>query len=265
MIDEPRRLVDRQDTSAALHQDLRAAILREPIGYDVDRGLARFEAWLADPASSTFDPSAATGTASAGASGIPIGAWVAGAIGLTGLVAGAVLVLGDQAESDPTESIGRPLDIERPAEAVSEPKTPPDGAALVSEAEPVAPANPTARVQSVAKPRSVARPKTASTNSVAPTSGEHRLQAEMRALAEARSTLSKDPKRALMLVRSAEREFGDGLFAEEWHALEVLALSALGQTREAHARATVFLRRWPKSAFAERVRRVTDGANPAER
>jgi hypothetical protein len=76
----------------------------------------------------------------------------------------------------------------------------------------------------------------------------------MRATDRARRALASDPSRALALVREAEAEFPDGLFAEDREGIAILALLALDRTAEARPRAEGFLRAHPRSSHADRIR-----------
>ena len=80
----------------------------------------------------------------------------------------------------------------------------------------------------------------------------------MRAIAQARRLLSRDPNAALLLLDRVGRLHPAGYFVEEREALRILALMSLGQTDRARRRAEAFLRVYPHSPFADRVRALKD-------
>ena len=61
----------------------------------------------------------------------------------------------------------------------------------------------------------------------------------------------------LMLgLASIWRQFKDGRLAEEWEALRVKALAALGRTPEARRAAAAFQSRFPRSVLSPAVSRM---------
>jgi outer membrane protein assembly factor BamD (BamD/ComL family) len=81
---------------------------------------------------------------------------------------------------------------------------------------------------------------------------------ELRAIAQARRLLGHDPQAALSLLDRVARAHPSGYFVEEREALRVLALMAAGQSAQAKRRADAFLRVYPSSPFADRVRAARD-------
>lgn len=77
------------------------------------------------------------------------------------------------------------------------------------------------------------------------------VESELERVERARSLLRSDPAEALRVVEGAS---GGGL-AEEREVIAVEALHRLGRTEATRSRAEAFLRRWPRSLYAERVRR----------
>jgi hypothetical protein len=77
---------------------------------------------------------------------------------------------------------------------------------------------------------------------------------ELHDIARARAWLRSDPQAALDLLNRVGREHPHGYFVEERLALTILALAATGQHDLAESRAANFLRAYPKSPFADRVR-----------
>jgi outer membrane protein assembly factor BamD (BamD/ComL family) len=64
---------------------------------------------------------------------------------------------------------------------------------------------------------------------------------------------------ALQLLEHSASRFHPGILIQEREALCVEALAALGRTSEASAHAEAFIRAYPKSPYASRVRsRVSD-------
>jgi hypothetical protein len=66
--------------------------------------------------------------------------------------------------------------------------------------------------------------------------------------------LDSDPARALGLARQADRDFPGGLFREERQAIVVLALFRLGRNHDAQQKAKAYLARYPRGAFADKIR-----------
>jgi hypothetical protein len=58
------------------------------------------------------------------------------------------------------------------------------------------------------------------------------------------------------VLGATERRFPDGILLQEREALTISALAELGRSSEASARARAFLRAFPQSPHAERVRRA---------
>jgi hypothetical protein len=86
---------------------------------------------------------------------------------------------------------------------------------------------------------------------------ETRLREESLLVLEVRRTLrAGDPARALARLTEAESTFGRGGLGQEREALMIEALFASGRTAVAARRAEAFLRAFPKSPHAERVRHL---------
>jgi outer membrane protein assembly factor BamD (BamD/ComL family) len=74
-------------------------------------------------------------------------------------------------------------------------------------------------------------------------------------LGEARAALRAGaPDRALVLLEQAAARFPRGALVQEREVLAVEALAESGRRPEAARRAEAFLRAWPRSAHAARVR-----------
>jgi len=87
---------------------------------------------------------------------------------------------------------------------------------------------------------------------IGPTAPSH--EDELGTLERARALLRNDPAEALRIVDGLGARAGSGM-AEERALIAVEALQRLGQTETMRARAEDFLQRWPRSLYAERVRR----------
>jgi hypothetical protein len=79
---------------------------------------------------------------------------------------------------------------------------------------------------------------------------------ELHAIARARALLPRDPEAALELLTRIAREHPRGYFVEERAALTIVALDAAGKSELAEERAKAFLRAYPRSPHAGRVRAV---------
>jgi hypothetical protein len=81
---------------------------------------------------------------------------------------------------------------------------------------------------------------------------------EIELIGRARAALPRDPAAALALLDEHRREFPRGALVEERDAIRVLALAALGRIEQARHEAQMFLRAYPFSPHAERVRRAIE-------
>jgi hypothetical protein len=79
---------------------------------------------------------------------------------------------------------------------------------------------------------------------------------ELHAIAEARVLAAQRPRAGLALLLRLRSEHPHGYFVEEREALTVLALAGAGERNQAARQAKLFLRSYPLSPFAERVRRA---------
>lgn len=77
------------------------------------------------------------------------------------------------------------------------------------------------------------------------------VESELERVERARSLLRSDPAEALRVAESGASES----LAEEREVIAVEALHRLGRGEATRARAEAFLRRWPRSLYADRVRR----------
>jgi hypothetical protein len=77
-------------------------------------------------------------------------------------------------------------------------------------------------------------------------------------LAETRKALASEPGRALALAEEGHARFPRGVFWQEREEAAISALSKLGRSDEAKARARVFVARHPESPYAEGLRRLSE-------
>jgi hypothetical protein len=251
MSDPPRRWIDDPDAPVSARDSLRGALSVEPPAYDVDAGLARFEA---------------AGGASAAASSIPSWLVPVGAVALAAAVATGIVASrrsDDEARSPAPMGAAAPEHEPRPIPAPASPpvagppSSSPEAAAVRDDAAVASPTVPTPpRTAVTATPAAKRIEPAPPPEAAAP---DDAIRREIEALARARAALASRPAQAVELVDAADREFSPGLFREERAAIRVLALSALGRPDEAAQHGREFLRRWPSSNFADRVRAAIDG------
>ncbi|MCB9603735.1 MAG: hypothetical protein H6722_12225 [Sandaracinus sp.] len=101
-----------------------------------------------------------------------------------------------------------------------------------------------------------------STASSSPRETSSRSLSEPALLERARRLLASAPQRTLALARAHERRFPEGALIEERELLAIEALVGVGRVDEAERRARRFLRRWPDSVQARRVREVSSSLAP---
>lgn len=77
---------------------------------------------------------------------------------------------------------------------------------------------------------------------------------ELRGIATARALIERDPAAALVILQRLSRAHPQGYFVEERAALTVLALAGKEDEEEARRHAARFLKTYPTSPFADRVR-----------
>ena len=245
--DEPTELV----TEEAPLEMLEGVRLEDLGDYDLDAGLARFEATKASAAGS--------------AAGSKLALWAALGLGSAGLVA-AVLSLGnvERPEGPGTSPPAAVVEPEAPSNEHEDPRPAPEKAAEAPKGPtPVAPT-----IEDPAKPdeglrESEPRPsnstKRTKTKAKAPPATTQAGPSELELAAEMRSALSKDPARALALAEEGQRRFPKGMFSRERESHAVLALVALGRTKDAQKRGQRYLERYPTGAQSERIRAALNG------
>jgi hypothetical protein len=179
--------------------------------------------------------------------GLPAGKLpVAPTLGVLGVIAGAVIVALLIGKSKPNASHAPPA---RPAPAAS----------AASESRPVARAQsptatlptPTPQVASTASARS-------ETQEAAKTQPKPaRMPTELELITLAERALRSNPAAALRMTDEHARRFAKGGLTEEREVLAIEALSRLGDTERARARARAFLHAFPASVYRRRVERAT--------
>jgi hypothetical protein len=243
MMQEPRRLVDDEDIPERVRQRLRQAAASPWVDVDTERGLARLCGAI------EADVAAATAAAAAAAAGKA--AWKPWALSAAGgaacaLVVGGSLLLRAPAPADPRAAHAlAPSAAHAPAlsdAAAAEPSPSARAAPADVEAppstEPAAPATP-AEAPARKAPSPAAAPHAD----------------EVAHLARARALAASDPGAALRLADEGHRTFARGILYPEREALAIDCLRRGGRAGEARARAQRFVKRFPRSPFAERMRR----------
>ncbi|APR77083.1 Hypothetical protein A7982_02430 [Minicystis rosea] len=92
----------------------------------------------------------------------------------------------------------------------------------------------------------------------APSAAGGALSAELEHLGRLRAREAGDPATVLALAVEGNQRFPSGLFVQEREAIAIGALVRLGRRAEARTRAHAFLASYPRSAFAERIKKLTD-------
>lgn len=264
---EPRRLTE----DPSIPAEVRSALAEDEAyvrSFDVDAGLARLSATL------EAAPTAAAATSTAWLKVLLISM----GIGVAALAVRFALVdEPSSAVSSTSPGVATPSSEIEPPTEVTPPTTETHDAPLVPPAEAPAPPQAEAQTPNGREPLratvSTARRSTPRARPEAdPNAREHpattatdpspldaqTLRMEVVLVAAARRALESSPDRALAIVRRADRDIPSGTLVEERRAIEVLALNALGRTDEARVAASEFLRRYPRSGLANRVREVLD-------
>ena len=95
-------------------------------------------------------------------------------------------------------------------------------------------------------------PSVARTSPVDVVQGE-KPDTELDLLGRARSALASDPSIALAIADAAAARFPAGALAQEREMIAIDALTRLGRTPDASARAASFVERYPTSAYRPRI------------
>lgn len=86
---------------------------------------------------------------------------------------------------------------------------------------------------------------------------------ELQLLREAQRLQARDPAAALAVVARHQRLFPSGVLAQERELVAIDALTRLGRSEAARARAATFLRQYPGSVHAVRIRELVGGPAPS--
>jgi hypothetical protein len=124
---------------------------------------------------------------------------------------------------------------------------------------PAAP-DPPASASARGQPRSLG-PTPPPLDSAAPATDADELLREAELLERARADIARDPASSLRALDQHREGFSDGQLTAERELLAIDALARQGRAAEARARAAAFLARFPRSPYADRVRRIV-GTNP---
>jgi hypothetical protein len=88
--------------------------------------------------------------------------------------------------------------------------------------------------------------------------------AELALLARAQRALRRDPAAALKLAREHKERFGGGNFVQEREMIAIEALFALEDRARALRRGKRFLRAYPSSSHAPRLRELLASGDPLD-
>jgi hypothetical protein len=232
----PTRLFEDPEMPPALRADLSTAKEAMHHAGDVDAALARFSEAIA----ATSAPAASTSYLLWGAIGLAV----------VGVVFGLsrVLTPAPRAPSAP-----RPVQTAEVAPAPAPMAAPVETAPAPAAVE-ATPARPRERAERREAPVTTPAPAEAAEPAPSPLAlleRETMLMSEQRREAQTGSA-----QRSLEIARDAAREFPSGHFRVEREAWSIIALTRLGQTDQARARAERFLAAHPRSPQAEQIRRT---------
>jgi hypothetical protein len=264
MSEDPKRLLDDPDTAdpelaARLRSDLRIA-KDSPPGYDVEGGLARLSAAIAGGSGGGHQGGGSGPGAQGSGSGSVVSSGAAGASGALGAKLGLAGLLA-------LAALGGALAVSSATQTPSNASE----ATVIALPAPLAPSIPSIDEPPSEAPRALeikgagssagplaAPPRGA--QSAVPAAGST-IKPEMDQLAEIRNALGSEPGRALALADEGHARFPRGVFWQEREEAAINALMKLGRSREAKARARVFVTRHPESPLAEEFRRVLQTPN----
>lgn len=127
----------------------------------------------------------------------------------------------------------------------------------------VEPAPPSPSPEPSATPESDAGARSSPTRPKALPSVAAEGPSELELLREAQRLQASDPAAALVVVARHLRLFPSGILAQEREMVAIDALMRLGHGEAARARAATFLRRYPGSVHALRIRELVGGSAPS--
>lgn len=275
----PLRLRDDPAIARVLRDDLTRAAAHGDAGYDVAAGLAKYEETVRAGAG-------AAGGAGAGAGAKTVlGAAIKGALLGVVTLGGSAVFLSSSPSRAPAPAPAPPIasvivpaapSADEGSRAVPVPPAPSSAPlattkptvtlARVRDGEPraavtVVPRSPAPAPAEPAPPPAsapVAPSAARAPEPAAPSAAGGALAAELEHLARLRAREAGDPAEVLALAAEGNQRFPSGLFAQEREAIAIGALVRLGRLGEARTRARAFLASYPRSAFAERIKSLTE-------
>jgi hypothetical protein len=203
----------------------------------------------------TLGASAALGSAKQAAAATSVGTWTSakvtllcGAVIVGGAATWAIVQYDTGSSRHDARTVVAPPTVERPPSVVDERAESHPSPATLVEPDADKPAPPQTRSKPASAPRVPS------------------ISDELRLVRDAQQHLNRgEPAAALSLLSEHARRFPAGVLSEEREASRVLALCSLGQGEAARAQADDFIRRAPRSPFADRVRAACRSAPPASR
>jgi hypothetical protein len=144
--------------------------------------------------------------------------------------------------------------------------TPPAPPAAIAAPAPAAPAAPTADLgappsEPTAPPVDAPRPSPPSEGANSPSRrpNPEATVSEADLLGQAQVALRSDPGKALSLAEKHRSAFPHGMLVQEREVLAIEALTRLGRSSQAKARAAAFLDAYPRSAYRSKVQGLVPG------
>lgn len=105
-------------------------------------------------------------------------------------------------------------------------------------------------------------PRAASAGASSSESRDEPFLEEDRLMRRAREAVGSNPAQALSLTQEHARRFPRGTLSQEREVIAIDALVQLGRSQEARARATAFLKFYPRSAHRARIEQLVGGEHP---
>lgn len=249
MSGDPTRLTDGSEAPEELRNLLSAAREDVPSESQLKRVATRLGPLLGGAAVGTAagaGAAASTSGATAGATGsVAVGVKVGAALVAAGLVGGGALWYAARSHSPappaPSHHAAPVKALAPPAKARPAPAPAPAASPVPAKASPAPKVSPNPKKAEPATPTHKAAPSEASL-----------LQA-------AQSALKTDPHRALALAEEHRRLYPHGALSQEREVITIEALTRLGRTGEAHAKAKDFEKRYPDSAQKSKVGATVEG------
>jgi len=230
---EPIRVVDLTDGASSEQQFMREVIRAERVGLPSDAKMDE----LADRLGPIVRPK---GGGLLGTSG----RWLV-ATALAGAFVVAIVAVRASRTTDVAPAVGRAA----PPSEVHEDVTPQPNAV----AEPPAPAERAISVEQLPSAAAPSRPRAPALAATTASACAGEIDLVERADAALRAG---NPAGALAMTREYIARCPDGAFAQECERIAVEALTRLGRTAEASARADAFERRYPSSPYVRRIRNL---------